>query len=214
MRLYLSSFRIGTRSDQLVRLTGDHARVAVIANAMDAAPPDVRRSGVELEMRALAALGLDPVELDLREYFSNPTTIRERLREFDAAWLRGGNVFTLRYAMAKSGADVAFVDLLSDDAIVYAGYSAGPCVLAPSLEGFERVDSPDQVQSLYGDAPIFEGLGVVDFAFVPHVDSPDHPESEDMNKVIRSLQERHVAHRTLRDGEVLSVDQGVITHFE
>jgi hypothetical protein len=46
----------------------------------------------------------------------------------------------LRHALAQSGADYALVKLLDEDAIVYAGYSAGPCVLSPNLKGFELVD--------------------------------------------------------------------------
>jgi dipeptidase E len=35
----------------------------------------------------------------------------------------------LRYALYRSGADGAFRDLLAAGRLVYAGYSAGPCVL-------------------------------------------------------------------------------------
>jgi dipeptidase E len=56
------------------------------------------------------------------------------------AWLRGGNVFMLRYALSRSGADAVFGELLATDALVYAGYNAGPCVLSPSMRGLELVD--------------------------------------------------------------------------
>ena len=46
MRLYLSSFRMGNRTDQLLKLAGGAGHVAVIANAMDAEPADIRRTGV------------------------------------------------------------------------------------------------------------------------------------------------------------------------
>ena len=59
MRLYLSSFRMGDHPEHLVALVGgDGRRSVVIANAMDNAPPDVRRGSVELELAALADLGL------------------------------------------------------------------------------------------------------------------------------------------------------------
>ena len=46
MRLYLSSFRMGDHPEHLQALTGrDSRRAAVIANALDDAPPDVRRAG-------------------------------------------------------------------------------------------------------------------------------------------------------------------------
>ena len=50
MRLYLSSFRMGDHPEHLVALAGgDSRRRVVIANAMDDAPPQVRRAGVELD---------------------------------------------------------------------------------------------------------------------------------------------------------------------
>ena len=138
MRLYLSSYRMGDHPEHLVALAGEAGRRAVvIANAMDPAPAGVRRDAVEYE---LAGLGFDAVELDLRDYFGHRQRLREDLGGADVAWLRGGNTFMLRHALRYSGGDVVFTDLLAADALVYAGYSAGACVLAPSLRGLELVD--------------------------------------------------------------------------
>jgi dipeptidase E len=80
VRLYLSSFRIGDHPEHLAALVGgDHRASVVIANAMDHAPPDVRRASVELELRALADLGLGAAELDLRDYFSQQHRLRQDL---------------------------------------------------------------------------------------------------------------------------------------
>jgi dipeptidase E len=111
-----------------------------------------------------------------------------------------------RYALAESGADALLVDLLRDDALVYGGYSAGPCVLGPSLRGLELVDEPEAVEATYGAKPVWEGLGVLNFAIVPHVDSPDHPETERCNALAEHFRAEGVPHRTLRDGEVLVID--------
>jgi hypothetical protein len=46
MRLYLSSFRLGDRTDLLVGMAGEGARVAVIANSMDAVVERYRATGV------------------------------------------------------------------------------------------------------------------------------------------------------------------------
>ena len=61
------------------------------------------------------------------------------------AWLRGGNTFMLRYALYRCGADAMLRELLAADALVYAGYSAGACVLSPSLRRLELVDDADAV---------------------------------------------------------------------
>ena len=141
MRLYLSSFRLGDHPEHLAALVGESGRRAVvIANALDDAPAGVRRLGVEDELADLAGLGFDAVELDLRDYFGHQQRLRRDLGGFCLAWLRGGNVFMLRYALFRSGGDVIFRDLLAADTLVYAGYSAGACVLSPSLRGLEAVD--------------------------------------------------------------------------
>jgi dipeptidase E len=202
VRLYLSSFRIGDQPDRLLELLGSGRRAAVIANAIDDQDAATRQEGVERELGALEELGLEPRELDLREHFSLPPD----LSEYDLVWLRGGNVFLLRYALAASGADAALVQLLHDDALVYGGYSAGPCVLAPSLRGLELVDEPEAVQATHGAEPVWDGLGVLDYAIVPHVDSPGHPETERCNALAERFRAEGVPHRTLRDGEVLVID--------
>src|SRR5215472_3879854 len=80
VRLYLSSFRLGDHPEHLVALAGgDGRRGVVIANAMDDAPPDVRRASVELELAALADLGLGAAELDLRGYFGDQQRLRQDL---------------------------------------------------------------------------------------------------------------------------------------
>ena len=80
MRLYLSSFRLGDHPEHLVAAAGrDGRRKVVIANALDDAPPQVRRTGVELELGTLAGLGLDAVELDLRSTPARRATRSARL---------------------------------------------------------------------------------------------------------------------------------------
>jgi len=128
VRLYLSSFRMGDHPEHLAPLVGDSGRRAVvIANAMDDAPADIRQAGVERELDALGALRFDAAELDLRDYFDAEERLRGELAGVALAWLRGGNVFMLRYALRRSGGDTVFCSLLAEDALVYAGYSAGPC---------------------------------------------------------------------------------------
>jgi dipeptidase E len=209
MRLYLSSFRVGDHPDRLIALLGDAGpgEIAVIANAMDSAAEDIRQAAVEREVDALTALGLRPVELDLRDFFDQPEdAVRSALERFPAVWVRGGNAFVLRYALARSGADTALVALLRRDAMVYAGYSAGPCVLAPSLRGLEHCDLPQHVTDTWGDQPVWDGLGILDHAFVPHVDSPGHVETEACGIVAEHYRAAGTAHRTLRDGQILVVD--------
>ena len=205
VRLYLSSFRLGGCPERLVELAQGSGRVAVIANGTDVYTAEDRADGVQRELDSLAACGFEPVELDLRDYFDR-RGVQTELRRYDVLWVRGGDVFTLRYTLARSGADTAIVELLSDDAVVYGGYSAGPCVLGPTLRGLETVDNPEYVKLLYGEEPPWTGLGVLDYCVVPHVDSPDHPATAACNRLAEHYRQSGTPHQTLRDGEVLIID--------
>lgn len=196
---------MGNCPEQLAALVGGGRRVAVIANATDVYPIEGRREAVATEIEALAMIGFVAEELDLREYF-DAGGVEDALREHDLVWVRGGDVFTLRYALARSGADAALVQLLGEDALAYGGYSAGPCVLAPSLHGLDEVDNPVWVKSLYGSDPIFEGLGVLDYCIVPHFDTPGHPESAACDRLAARYRRDGTPHRAIRDGQVIIVD--------
>jgi dipeptidase E len=211
MRLYLSSFRMGDHPQELVRLAGEAARVAVIANAVDGAPAEVRLGAVGQEIRALTELGMRPEEVDLRDHTRDRERMRRTLDDYDALWLRGGNVFVLRHALRASGADKLIVDALRRDTVVFAGYSAGPCVLAPSLRGLERCDDATEVTRLHGAEPMWDGLGVLAHAFVPHVESPGHPETEALTAVAEHYRQTGVPHVALRDGQAMVVDRERVT---
>jgi len=211
VRLYLSSFRLGDRPEHLVRLAGEAARVAVVANSIDGAPADIRREGVQRELDDLRGLGLRPYELDLRD-LAGADDVERALDGVDAVWVRGGNSFVLRLAMRRCGADGVLVDALRRDALVYAGYSAGGCVMAPDLRGLELVDPVEDVERVWPGAElVWEGLGVLDRAFVPHWRSPGHPETELIDDVVARYDADGTPCWKLRDGQVLLVEGDAVT---
>jgi dipeptidase E len=202
--MYLSSFRLGERPEHLLQLIDRAGPVAVLAHAMDGAPVERRRAAVQMEIDALASIGLQAVELDLR--LGDPARVAERLAEHPALWLRGGNAFVLRAALAATGADAAIVELVRGDQLVYAGYSAGPCVAGPTLRGLEAVDDISEVLPTYGCEPVWDGLGLLDRPLVPHVESPGHPESADCTRLSRQMSDAGLRHWAVRDGQALVVD--------
>lgn len=208
MRMYLSSFRMGGHPERLVALLDRRARAAVIANACDADPTEERRQGVERELSALGELGIEAEELDLRAYFGRKERLATALARYQLVWARGGNTFLLRHALAESGADATLTDLLAGDAVAYGGYSAGVCVLAPSLRGLEIVDQPDAVAATYGVPALWDGLGLLDYAVVPHYRSPGHPETEACERLAEHYRATGVPHRTLSDGQAIVIDSG------
>jgi dipeptidase E len=159
------------------------------------------------EMARLKDIGLEPEEIDLRQYFGKPEELRQRLDGFDLIWTRGGNVFVLRRAYKQSGFDEILRDLLARDALVYGGYSAGVCLLAPTLRGLELVDQPvtTPTPAGYEAETIWEGLNIVPYAIAPHYKS-DHPESADIDKVVVYFEEQSMPYKALRDGEVIVVN--------
>jgi dipeptidase E len=200
MKLYLSSYRIGNHGAVLASLVGGRKRVAVIRNALDFSDDQERlRLGREREFQALRELGLSPSELDLRPYFGVPERLAEVMPRFDGVWVVGGNVFLLRRAMRLSGLDGILRERIHDSRFVYAGYSAGACVLAPTLEGIHLADEPSRVPQGYPPEILWDGLGFLPFCIAPHYRS-DHPESEMIERVVEYFLQNQIPFIALRDG--------------
>lgn len=205
MRLYLSSYGLGNKPEEMIPLIGDNKRTAIIMNAQDNSLPKARAERLQREIENLTSLGLQPEELDLRNYFGKTEELKAAIAEFGYFWVRGGNVFLLRRAYKQSGFDKLLVELLQNDKVAYGGFSAGICVLAPSLKGIELVDPKDDVSEGYNKAVVWDGLGVLEYAIAPHYKS-DHPESADIDKCVDYFIENGILHKTLRDGEAIVIN--------
>lgn len=171
-------------------------------NALDGQDEERRTAEARTQIANLDSIGLTAEDLDLRTL--NPVTVRDAFGDPDFVWVRGGNVFTLRMAMARSGIDQVLTEYTRKDRLVYAGYSAGPCVLAPSLAGLERCDSTEACIAAYGEVR-FDGLGILDRPFVPHLNSPSHPESAALDEVAAAYEAAGQPYWALADGQALVV---------
>ncbi len=201
MKLYLSSYRLGNNPQKLVELVGVNKKAAVIANAMDFLSDEGgRRECVEQEFNDLTELGFESDEVDLRKYFSKPTELKEELSKYGLLWVRGGNVFVLRQAFKESGMDEWLISQKSNKELVYGGYSAGVCVLSPSLNGLEIVDNPNTASEI-----IWDSVGLIDFAFAPHYLS-NHPESEAVSRLVEYNVKNGIKYIALKDGEVIILE--------
>lgn len=207
MKLYLSSYKIGDEGKKFADMVGGDKRIALISNALDCYTDlERRKKGEQEEIEILKSLGLQPQILDLRDYFEKKEELEKKIANFDAVWVRGGNCFVLRVAFSKSGFDQIIRDKVKDKDFVYAGYSAGPCILSPTLKGFEIVDDVSQLEDAYPDEKVeWEGLNIINFMFVPHYKS-NHPESADIDKEIEKLIDKKVLFKAFRDGEVYISD--------
>jgi dipeptidase E len=204
MKLYLSSYNLGDNPEKLVELVSPNKRVAVITNASDLKTVEERKDKVKEEFDHLIEIGLLPEELDLRKYFGKQKKLEKKLNEFKTVWVKGGNTFVLRRAMSQSGFDKLIEEKINDSDFVYAGYSAGSCVVTPTLKGLEIVDDPIEVPKGYNSEIIWEGLGFVDYSIAPHYKS-NHPESAMVDETVKYFVEHKMPHKTLSDGEVIIV---------
>jgi dipeptidase E len=120
------------------------------------------------------------------------------VQETDALLVWGGDVFYLCRWMRESG----LADLLpSLRETVYAGVSAGSMVTAPIFgETYDDPTTPFVIDT---------GLGLVDFAVLPHLDHENHPESTTA-RVERMAAEVPVPTYGIDDETAIKVTDGTV----
>lgn len=205
MKFYLSSFKLGNNPQRLTQMLGGNRLVAVIANSKDFENSDVRVEKVQGEIDSLKQIGIQSEEIDLRKYFGKKEELARVIIKYDGVWVRGGNVFLLKEAYDKSGFGEIIKDMHQNGRrdFVYGGYSAGCCILSLSLDGLQLVDDPNlKVEGYEGNLTDLNGLGLIDFCYIPHYQS-NHPESESINSVVEYCKNKGIKFQTFSDGEVL-----------
>ncbi len=205
MKLFLSSFRFGSQPAQFAALFGANKKVAIIMNASDVYGPAKRPDYLKQETATLAQMGLQGEDFDLRDFFDNPEALEPRLKQYGGVWVMGGNTFTLRRAMKQSGFDKIAPPLITSNALVYGGFSAGAVVTAATLKGTDIADDPHQVPQGYDTEVIWEGLGLYSKSIAPHFRS-EHPESPVTEKVVAFFEQQNMPYVALRDGEAIVVN--------
>ncbi len=169
MKLYLSSKPIPSPSD-LAALIGkpiNTISVALLPNSKDFFAEHARNYLVNDFVAYMEQLGLAVEVVDLRDY-SDGDALKQKLTSCDLIWAMGGNTFNLRYEMKRSGFEKIIRELL-DQGIVYGGDSAGALVAGISIAGIESADKPQ-----FAEEVVDEGLNLIPFFFLPHVDSPGY----------------------------------------
>jgi len=204
MKFYLSSFRLGNNPERLIELLSENKKTAVIVNAIDDATEEERREKLEREFADLKTLGIEAEELDLRTYFGKKDALGEKISEYGLIWVRGGNTFILRRAFSYSGLDEVLKEKFQDPDFVYAGYSAGICILSPSLKGLDIVDDPHVVPEKYQPEIVWDGLSFIEYVIEPHYRS-EHAESADIEKEIQYCIDNKILFKALRDGDVIII---------
>ena len=116
----------------------------------------------------------------------------------DALLVYGGDVVYLCRWLRESGLAALLPSLREK---VYVGLSAGSMVTAPTFgETYDDPTTPFVIE---------QGLGLVDFALLPHLDHKDHPESSTAN-VARMAAELPVPLYAIDDETAIKVVDGVV----
>jgi len=206
VKFYLSSYHLCDEPERLSALGAKNNRVAVVQNALDAYTDLERRErGLQREFADLKAIGLVAEELDLRLFFGKAAELQKYIEGFGYLWVTGGNAFVLRRAFSLSGLDSILQKKLHEDDFVYSGYSAGICVLAPTLKGIHIADEPQAMPKGYSSQIIWTGLGFIPYCIAPHYRS-NHSESPLIEKSVEYFIEQKIPFVALRDGEALVLD--------
>lgn len=202
MKLYLSSYKLGNKQEILKNWIKEHGnKIILIANSRDIFEDGPRKeAGIKRDTEALENLGFEVKNLSLKEYFGQYEKLKQELEGYYAFYVIGGNAFALRQAMKYSGFDQYLKEISTDNRYLYAGYSAGICVLAPRLEGLHLVDEPINPYNL--EEVTYQGIGLINYVPVPHYKS-DHPESKMVDDVIEYMKQNGIVHKTLQDGDVI-----------
>lgn len=125
-----------------------------------------------------------------------------RIEKADILFFSGGNTFYLMYWLIKSGLAEMLPHLLETK--VYVGISAGSIATAKKLFGLEYKSLYPTAKPVESDS---DGLGLVDFYFRPHLNSPHFPNVNDatLSKIAKDIPGKLYA---LDDQSALMVKNG------
>ncbi|HWZ03531.1 MAG TPA: Type 1 glutamine amidotransferase-like domain-containing protein [Mucilaginibacter sp.] len=208
MKYYLSSYKFGNTVEYLKTMLQPGSKIGHINNSRDFswANPKIREKYQNDEIAQLNNFGFTAEPLDLKEYFGKEDLLRKKLEELGGLWVSGGNTFVLRQAMKLSGFDNLFDELRKRRGFLYAGYSAGICILCDSLKYIQIADDPRDFPYHENKETIWDGLGVFNYGLLPHYDS-DHFESEAIGKDLKVCIDNKWLFKALRDGEVIIIEE-------
>ena len=201
MILYLSSQKFGDKYDYLKRWISNHNnKILLIFNALDAKGQDKINNNVKEDINLLRQIGFEVTVIDLKEYFGKYDELNKICQNYDAFCVMGGNVFVLRQAIKYSGFDTFLKKISNNDNYLYIGYSAGSCVLSKRLDIFESVDEP--IDFYNKGKIIYEGIGFIDYTFIPHYKSNYH-KAYLIDEIVNICEKDNIEYKAFRDGEVI-----------
>jgi dipeptidase E len=209
MNFYLSSYKLGNETEKLQELVKKtNGNIGYIPNSLDFTyvDPVKRKENIRSDIVDLEQYGAKVEILDLKDYFGKSDELEKELNKLGGVYVRGGNTFVLRQAMRISEFDKLLLRFIPRKDFLYIAYSAGVCVLSPSLKSIAITDDPNDMPYPQITEQIWEGLNILPFAFEPHYKS-DHPESASTDKEIEYCTQNKILFKAYKDGEVLIMEK-------
>ena len=197
---YLSSCNFDTNDEFLKEWINNHDnKILLIFNALDNKGEEKIINNTKLDKDILEKIGFNVKVIDLKDYFDKENELRKLFNDYHALCIMGGNVYVLRCAMKFSGLDKILQELINDDNYLYTGYSAGGCILSKDLDIYKLVDTPIY---FYGRGIINEGLGLIDYVFIPHYQS-DYHKVKLVHETVDICKKNNIKFKALRNGEAV-----------
>jgi dipeptidase E len=208
VKKYLSSYKLWNQSEKLKSFFWENKNIAYISNAKDLLELDSEERKIsDLEnMEDLKNLWLNPELLDLRKYFWNKENLSKKLEKFAGVYVKWWNVFVLNQAFKLSWFWKIMQEYEKQNKdFIYSWYSAGWCVLSPSMKWYHIVDDANYFPYPEIKEQIWEWIWLIDYNFSPHYKS-EHPESKLVDEEIKYCIENKILFKAVRDWEVVIIE--------
>ncbi len=198
MKAFLLSHNIGQKHIDLFKKIIGQPKVskalfittAAVPYGFDPKPEWLSES---LESMSQFAETVDETSLEAGEYMPND------LSQYDFIFVSGGNTFYLAYRLAKIGLDKKIKEYINNEG-VFSGSSAGSIILMDSIEHFAPADDPSKAPKIYS------GLGLIDFAVIPHAKSEKY--GLVMDKIAEKYKAEGIDVIPIDDNQVLVINNG------
>ncbi len=179
-------------------------RGSFIENAAD---PYEDRFWVDLDKNKFKELGYKPHTLDLRE--TTPEELEQLLKVNDILHICGGSVYYLIALIREKGLERVITDAIRNETIIYTGTSAGAIIPSKNIRPFSNdTEEKDYVVKV----PEHKGLGILNFAVVPHGGSSDF--SEGNKKMLEEMQNDSTALFYIQDHQAIWVENDTFKFLE
>lgn len=199
MKLFLCSIFIpNTYIPKLERLVGKSLKKTTASFIPTAADPYEDKWFVEADRKMLKKLGIQSVDIDLKQFDKNPTRLKRELNKRDIIFVSGGNSFYLNYWIKKVGFKSILQKLLIEGK-VYIGGSAGAAIAGSSLKPLETLDDPSKAPTRIDD-----GLKLVDYVILPHYGIEKYEDR--YQKIFKKFQSGPFVLKTLTNEQAIIVN--------